>query len=436
MLPTLRGVLVVLAPAPIFALATWWPSFEWLAVGLALIALGALALDWRLAVPLEHLEVSRHHDTKLSLAAANPIRLRVRNRARRALQIWVRDEPPHEFELDQAVLEAEVPPRKTWESVYHVRPLRRGNYRFGSVNLRWLGPFGLVKRQAAVGLGRTVKVYPNLLDIRRYDLLLRRNRLQEIGLRRARQFGEGTSFERLREYLPDDDFRRIDWKATARRHRPVAIEYQPERSQNLIVVLEAGRMMQTPVEGISKLDFAVNAALMLTYVATGKGDKVGLLSFADEITHFLKPRAGRSHFYRILERLYAIEPVPIEPNYRRALTYLAHVQRKRALIVIFTDFSGGLGVGSLVSHALMLTRRSLPLVVTISDPDVHRIARVSPHSSSEVYQRAAAMTLLQERNLVLERLQRRGVLTLDVPANELSAAVINRYLALKGRVRL
>ena len=201
-------------------------------------------------------------------------------------------------------MEGHVAPRGTWEFIYHVRPLRRGDYQFGDLSLRWLGPLGLVIRQANVDAKEPVKVYPNLLDVRRYDLLLRRNRLQEMGLRTTRQFGEGTEFERLREYLPDDEYRRINWKATARRNFPVTTEYQTERSQQVIAVLDAGRMMQSPVADIAKLDYVVNAVLLLTYVATGKGDRVGMLSFADDVMHYLSPRQGRGQFYRMLELLY------------------------------------------------------------------------------------------------------------------------------------
>lgn len=279
-------------------------------------------------------------------------------------------------------------------------------------------------------------MYPNLLDVRRYDLLLRRNRLQEIGLRHTRQFGEGTEFERLREYLPDDEFRRIDWKATARRLRPVTVEYQTERSQNVIAIMDTGRMMQSPVADIAKLDYVINAVLLLAYVATGKGDKVGMMSFAQDVKQFLAPRQGRGQFYRMLELLYGLKAEPVESDYRKALSYLAYKQRKRALVVLFTDLSSGMSMDALVSHVAVLARRSLPLVVTISDPDVVAAAKKRPFDSQTVYQRAAAAQLLDDRQVVLDNLRRRNVLTLDVPANQLSIAVINRYLELKAKTML
>jgi uncharacterized protein (DUF58 family) len=324
----------------------------------------------------------------------------------------------------------------TWKSVYHVQPLRRGDYAFGNITLRWTGPLRLILRQAKVKMEMPVKVYPNLLDIRKYDLLLKKNRLQELGLRTTRMFGEGTEFERLREYLPDDEYRRINWKATARKHRPVTLQYQTERSQTVLAVLDTGRMMQSPVADIAKLDYAVNAVLFLSYVATGKGDRVGVMSFADDVKHYLAPKQGRGQFYRMLEVLYGIDATQVEPNYRKALAYLAVKQRRRALVVIFTDLSSGASLDSLVAQVSLLARSSLPLVVTISDPDVHAASAQMPRDSLSVYQRATASQMLDERRRVLDTLRKRGVLTLDVPANQLSLAVINRYLELKGRTLL
>jgi uncharacterized protein (DUF58 family) len=442
MIPTTRAVLLLLLAAPIVAAGTWAPGLEWVAGVYALLVLALCLLDYRLAGNVHRFEVAREHDTKLSLGAANPIHVSVRSRHRRDVTIWLRDEPPDAFEIETRVLTGVVPARNTWTDAYHVRPLQRGDYAFGNLNLRWLGPLGLIVRQARIEAAGPVKVYPNLLDVRRYDLLLRRNRLQEMGLRHTRLFGEGTEFERLREYLPDDEFRRIEWKATARRHRPVTIEYQTERSQSVVAVLDAGRMMQSPISApgkagrIAKLDYVINAVLLLAYVATGKGDKIGLMTFADDVIHFSKPRQGRGQFYRMLETLYAVEAQPVEPNYQLALNYLALKQRKRALIVIFTDLSGGMSLQSLVAQVSLLAKRSLPLVVTISDPDVHDAARQIPHDSPTAYQRTTAGQLLDERQIALDHMYKQGVLTLDVPADGLSLAVINRYLELKGRTLL
>jgi uncharacterized protein (DUF58 family) len=433
---TIRGTILLLFAGPFLAAATWAPALLYVGIIYIAFVLGLLAVDYRLGGRVDRFEIRREHDTKLSLGADNPIHLHLYNRGPRPVRFSMRDEPPDAFVVDERILQGQAATRGQWHAVYRVRPLRRGDYQFGDITVRWLAPLGLVARQGRVAAANPVKVYPNLLNVRRYEILLRRNRLQELGLRNARLMGQGTEFERLREYLPDDEYRRIDWKATARRHRPVTIEYQSERSQNIMMVLDIGRMMQSPVDQIAKLDYVINAALLFTYVASGKGDKVGMMTFADNVQQFLRPRQGRSQFYRMLELLYSVEAQAVEPDYRRALAYLAVKQRKRSLVVLFTDLSGGMGMQSLVAHLGVLARHSLPLVVTISDPDIHRAARQSPYDSLSVYRRAAAAQLLDARKVTLEDLQRQGVLTLDVPADQLSIAVINRYLELKARTRL
>lgn len=445
MLPTLRAVLLAALAAPLMALGAWLPAFEWIGWLVFGIVVGAWWFDWHWAGDMQRFEISRTHDARLSLGADNLITLKVYNRGR-AVQFWMRDEPPDAFlamgsgsemqpveKIKALIKHGQVGTRQTWSESYTVHPLRRGDYAFGDIHLRWPGPLGLALRQGRYPAASPVKVYPNLLDVRRYDLLLRRNRLQEIGLRNSRMFGEGTEFERLRDYQPDDDFRRINWKATARRLRPTTIEYQTERSQTVMLALDTGRMMQSPVAHMAKLDYVINSALLLAYVVAGKGDKVGLMSFADQVNHYLSPQAGRGQFYRMLEHLYAVEAQPVEPDYRKALSYLATKQRKRALVVIFTDLSGGVSMSNLVSQAALLAKRSLPLVVTISDPDVHAAAMQLPQNSLAAYQRMVASQALTDRQLALEDLRRQGVLTLDTPANQLSMAVINRYLELKGK---
>ena len=427
---------MLLVAAPILALGTWLPWLQWVAAFFVLACLGLFFYDWRLAGRVERFEVGRQMDSKLSLGAENQITLHVRNLSRRATPLWVRDEPPDEFVNERLLHETQLSGLGRWQTAYLVRPLRRGDYHFSDVTLRWQGPFGLVRRQGQIEAKTPVKVYPNLLDVRRYDLLLRQNRIQELGLRNTRLLGEGTEFERLREYLPDDDFRRINWKATARRNRPVTMEYQSERSQNIVAVLDTGRMMQSPVANMAKLDYVINAVLLLGYVATGLGDKVGLMTFADDVGSFLTPRQGRGQFYRMLEYLYAIEPQPVEPNYGRALSYLAYRQRKRSLMIFFTDISGGTGINQLVSNMSVVSKRSLPLVVTISDPDIVHASRTRPTDSLSVFQQAAAAELLDKRQVTLDTLRYRGVDTLDVPANQLSISVINRYLNLKAKQKI
>lgn len=433
---TPRGLVLLLITAPLIALTALLGISEWFGWGWILLAGTLFVADWWLAGPVSQFEVSRVHDSRLNLGVTNRIGVEVTNRARRPIWVTARDEPPPLFAATGNRMSEHIPPYQTWTTSYDVLPPRRGDFPFGQIHLRWTGPFRFVRRQAATETAGQVKVYPNLLDVRKYDLLLRQNRLKELGLRHTRLRGGGTDFESLREYRPDDEYRRINWKATARRRRPVTVEYQTERSQNIMAMVDVGRMMQSPVGPLSKLDYVLNTVLLLAYVSGGMGDRVGLLTFADRVETFLQPKAGRGQFYRMLELLYKVEPQSVEPAYRQALDYLALKQRRRSLVVLFTDLSSGYGMDELLANASLMAQRHLVLIVTIRDPDVTRLADQTPQSGDDLYEQMTAQRLLEKRQLALDRLTRLGVLTLDVPADQLSIAVIDRYLQLKTKMKL
>jgi len=431
---TFRTFLLILMAALPLAFGLNWMALGWLVLVVAL-----LLADWRLTPAADAWQLTRRHDERLSLAAQNRIDIDVHlRRGPRPVRVWLRDEPPPSFGLadNERILSGIVTPGATATFAYHLRPPRRGDYAFGDLHLRWQSPLGLLRRQARIPAGEPVKVYPNLVDVRKYDLLLHKNRLWELGLRSARIFGSGTEFERLRDYLPDDEYRRINWKATARRGKPISVEYETERSQNIIALLDIGRMMRSPVGDVAKLDYAINAVLLLGYVAAQKGDKVGVMTFADQVEGWLAPRGGKGQFHRMLEVLYAVDSQAVEPNYNTAFGYFAARQNKRSLVLVFTDLTGSVSTDALLAQMARLRQRHLAVLVTLRDPTVQRLAHQGIHDSASLYQRTVAERLLDERRLVLDRLQRRGVHTLDVAADELSVAVINRYLELKAKTMI
>ena len=449
-MPTLRLLLLALVAALLLALAEFSPVFVVAAFVYASAVVGLAWLDRRLSDPPSAFEIARQHDQRLSLDADNAVEITVRHRGARDTTIQLRDEPPDEWVtplsrkvhsgrgargegLGPPVFSSKLAARSSQTFQYTVHPLRRGDYRFERITLRWLGPLGLMWRQHQYDLAAPVQVYPNVIEVRKYDLLLRNNRLQDLGLRTARKFGEGREFERLRDYLPDDDYRHISWKATARRHKPITMEFESERSQTIFVAFDVGRMMNAPVGDMNRLDYVINAVLLFSYVVLGKGDRVGMMTFADQVTHYLEPKSGRAQFYRMLDLLYRVETQPVEPDFGRALSYLKLKQRRRALVVVFTDLTGGLSMQRLASGVVGLRPPHLPLVVTISDPALKELGERVPATEAAAFERVAAQRVLDDRRATLQRLEMQGAMTLDVPASQLSASVINRYLEVKGR---
>jgi uncharacterized protein (DUF58 family) len=433
---TFRALLLLMVAAPLLIAGSFSPVMIVIAGVYIMLVVGAVILDATLAPRRADIEVTRRNDSKLSLGAANPIFVNVRLRKphRMAnLMVDVRDEPPDAYVISERVLKGGLSFTKPLSVRYYVTPHARGDYAFGRTSLRWSGPLGLMVRQATYDTVAPVKVYPNLLETRKYELLARTGRLNELGLRKLRLRGQGMEFERLRDYTPDDEYRTISWKATARRGKPIAVEYQTERSQNVITLLDAGRLMRAPIGPLAKLDYAINSTLLLGYIAGLKGDYVGNLVFADEVMSYLPPKTGTVQFQRLLESLYAIQSQPTVPNYQGAVSYLKVRRPRRALVVLYTDLSTGSDLDELVTAMASLYPRHLPLVVTMNDPGVLVLSRQAPTSAAAVYERAIAEQLMDERRLVLNRLEQRGVLTIDVPAHQLNAAVINRYLQLKAR---
>ncbi|MEZ4676157.1 MAG: DUF58 domain-containing protein [Caldilineaceae bacterium] len=436
---TIRSWLLLITAAPLLAAWSFGVVWAWSALIWLLFVCALLLADRQLSPASQAWLVTRHHEERLSLAAQNPITIHLLlRRGTRPVRLWVRDEPPPSFRQRTAdqILSATATPNQAVQLTYELYPPRRGDYRFGDIHLRWVSLLGLWRRQATFPAAAPVKVYPNLVDVRKYDLLLRKHRLWELGLRNTKIRGAGTEFERLRDYLPDDEYRRINWKATARRGMPISVEYETERSQQILVLLDVGRMMRSPVGDVAKLDYAINAVLLLAYVAAQKGDKVGFLAFADAIETWVAPRSGKGQFYRLLEQLYAMESRPVEPDYHQAFGYFAARQHKRSLVLVFTDLTGSVSTEALLVQMTRLRQSHLPLLVTMRDPTVQWMAKQEVKDSNTLYQRTMAEQLLDERQLTLEQLTHRGVLTLDVPADQLSLAVINRYLELKAQNRI
>jgi len=430
-------------------------------VGLLLVAVALV--DWWLARDVRRLELARTVEDKLSLAEWNPVTLTLRNPTARTMRVEVRDVIPPDFQTDDAPALAVtstgfsllVAPDAGASVTYRVRPRHRGNYAFGEQHVRAAGPLGLVRRQRVIpGSAKPVRVYPSLRGLRRYELQVRRGLAQEAGTKALRIPGASTEFEGLREYVPDDEFRRINWKATARRGKAIVNQYQTERSQNVVLLLDCGRLMGARADlpstdestalvegevtgGLVKLDYVVNSALLLAYVAGLRGDRVSLLTYGDGVRAFIPPTRGRRAFLRVVDTLYAVASEPVEPDHALAFQFLASRNLRRSLVVLFTDLADRESSSALVANLLRAARHHLVVCVTLADPTVSRpAADPTPASSQALYEKMVAQRLLDERAGVLATLTQRGVYSLDTDADRLSPGLIDAYLELKQRGRV
>lgn len=431
MVPSGLLIALLLAATPLFALGGYVPTLPMIGVGVMVGLLLVAVADNLLSRRRDELLVSRRAPEVLSLGVENRVEIDLRNRSGRSLTVQVKDDPPAEFATPERLRRARL---HRWEHAvvsYVTTPHRRGDYAFGDLHVRCLSRLRLSWWQATEPQAQGVRVYPDLQQIREFDAMARRGRLEEIGLRSARARGEGTEFESLREYVPDDSFRHIDWKATARRGAPITRQYQAERNQTLVIMIDAGRMMAATTGAMRRVDYAVNAALMLAHVAGRMGDSVGLLVFSDRIKTWVGPSQGASQSERMLEELYALEADAVEPDFRAAVTFLRQRARKRALICAFTDLVEPEISGQALSYLSSLRPQHLPVVATVADEQIRAMAAAMPADSLEAYEKALASRTLQQRALALATLRSRGALVCDARPEELAGAVVSRYLSVK-----
>jgi len=380
--------------------------------------------------------VHRSLPEPFSLGEPEEVDVTVVNSAAAGLLGRIADHAPDDLKAAPREVSGSFDERGVLRLRYRTRSPRRGAFRFGPVDLQVWRQGGWWRRQVRLALHQDVAVFPNVVAIRRIQLSLRRGLRAMAGLRRAKPPGASTAFAGLREYVRGDDVRRVSWTATARRDRPVMVEVEAERGQQVVIAIDCGRLMTAPAGDLYKLDHAVNAALMLAWVAQAYGDRVGMMTFDDNVLGFIKPERGAIQLRRITEALYAVQPQFVEPDFGHAMTHLALRVTRRSMVVVLTDVQDPQASRELVAHTLRLAARHLVLVVAMSDPSMLS-ARDDPIDTSDrAYEWAAAEEFAAGRRESFELLRRGGVLGLDVVAGKLSPALVERYLELKERALL
>lgn len=434
-------LLLALAVIP-YALSGLHPQLAVAGLAYNVCLLVLLVIDYRLTQRPWQITVSRSVADRLSVGRSNPVLINVTNAGASHLVVRLKDDFAPNLESDTELFEFNLPAGAMSMLEYKLTPRRRGVYKFGNVTVRYLSKLGLFWRQKVAKHEEEVKVFSDLKAL--YDLSIKLAQSTELGELHQRKRGQGTDFASLREYMVGDDAKAIDWKATARRDRPVVRTYEAEQEQRLLVLIDAGRMMVSDLEGLTRFDHALNAALCLALTGLSHNDQVGLGAFADKPLMYLPPRRGKAYMKNILENTFTLEARMVEPDYVGMLSYFAGNQKGRSLIVVLTDLTDPTGSQALLTGLASLSSRHLPFCVTLKDRQIISAAKprsFTPATPNEeamgaIYRRAVATDLLEQRELALSVLQRRGCLVLDCPPQELSDKLVNAYLEIKTRARL
>jgi uncharacterized protein (DUF58 family) len=356
----------------------------------------------------------------------------IQNCSDRNLAVRLRDDVPQDFSATPDHFNLRLTPRSRSSVHYELEPGNRGVFNLEAVYVRVTSLLGFWQRYLRYGVESRLHVYPDMRQMREYALLARTDRLSLLGLRRSRRIGQDNEFERLRDYTLDDNYKYIEWRSTARRGKLTVKDFQANQSQRVLFLVDCGRMMTGTSQGISLLDHALNAALMLSYVALCKGDSAGLLCFADEIQRYVPPRGGMNQMNRLLHATFDRFPRLVESRYDQAFVYLNSHCRKRTLVILLTNVIDEVNANQVSQYLTRLVGRHLPLAVLLRDHAI--FDAVGPYADeAALYRAAAAAEIINWRRGVLADMTSQGVLSLDVFPEQATAPLVNRYLEIKAR---
>ncbi len=424
--PLVVAIFVDLSPATAHFVNSVGVTLNFLVFGLGLV-------DLVISPSLRKIDMHREMADVMSVGARNAVRIWLTNRNRQTVAVEFQDEPPQPCLTDGLPFIISLAPLKARYRVYYVEPHHRGKTHFGSVYLRARSRLGFWMFFDSRPAEKAVKVYPDIQAVHGIELLARRNRLAETGLKLSRLRGRGTEFDRLREYRREDEFRHIDWKATARQRQIISREYVVERNQNILIVLDCGRSMCNELGGISHLDRALNAAIVLSYIALRQGDNVGFLAFSNRTERWVRPVRGAGAIQTIIRHTYDIEPRYEASDYSLMVEELRRRFRKRSLVVLLTHALDELHLDAITRHVRELRSPHLVLASFLRNVPLYERMQSIPKSDVDAFQIAAAAEMVHTQTRQIAELQHSGLLVLDTLPEELSASLISRYLDIKAR---
>lgn len=420
----LVSALLALAAMPMPALLAPTLGFLAIVIGLALA-------DWRISRADTQPQVERVFPDRMVRKRRAAVLYRV-SRARRPASVTILDEMPEELGGDLAVEGIRIDPDRRSEVSREIVPTRRGTFEMGPIYVAWKSRLGLFQFRAAAPAGGNAVVFPPASAAPPRAGLTHRSLREELGMRPRTARGEGTEFESMREYVAGDDPRHVDWHASARRGRLIVRQYQTERRHTVMIAVDTGRLMAARVESASKLDHALDCAIALARACGEYGDRVGFIAFDRELRAMLRPRSGPGGVGALIDASTGLTHFSFEPDYRVMVETLARYQKKRALVVVLTDFVEGSASRELESYLGVLARRHCVLLVALRDRLLAQLDVRAPEITRErLYRRLALQDLAVEREAALARIARFGAQTLDLDPARVTAPVLNRYLAIR-----
>lgn len=376
---------------------------------------------------------SRITGKMFSLGNENLVQLSVVNRSAQKLKITIIDEIPFQFQKRDMRMRIELKPGEKQLLGYNLRPVIRGEYVFNTINLFVQTNFGMVQRRFVMDANEMVRVYPSVIDMKKYELLAMSKISIYQGVKKIRRLGHSYEFEQIKNYVHGDDFRSINWKATSRRADLMVNQYEDERSQQIYSLIDKSRTMRMPFNGLSLLDYSINASLVISNIALKKHDKAGLFTFSDKIGSSIKAEKGRHQLRRILEALYNEEERKMEANYELMYNGVRNLIRGRSLIFFYTNFESLYALERVLPLLRKINSTHLLVVMFFENTEVKDFSSSPAKDVEEIYLKTIAQKFVSEKNQVVQLLRQYGIQSILTRPEDLSINTVNKYLELKAR---
>lgn len=422
-------IVVILLLGSGYVLAPFFVIGQWTLFVLLLV----VSADVHSLYRIRGIQAFRQCADRLSNGDENEVSIRVESSYPYPVSLEVIDEIPVVFQKRDVDFRTKLQANEGKTITYRLRPTRRGVYSFGYVRVFVTGKIGLVSRCYTCAEPFDIKVYPSYLMLHQYELLAMNDHLTELGIKRVRRVGHHTEFEQIKEYVKGDDYRTINWKASARRHELMVNVYQDERSQQIYNVIDKGRVMQQAFREMTLLDYAINASLVLSYVAMRKEDKAGLVTFDEQFDSFVPASKQSGYMQTLLENLYSQQTTFGETDFSALCVHLNKHVSKRSLLVLYTNFSSMGSMNRQLAYLTQLNLRHRLLVVFFEDADLKEYIAQPAKDTEDYYRHVIAEKFAYEKRLIVSTLKQHGIYSLLTTPENLSIDVINKYLEMKSR---
>ena len=382
------------------------------------------------------IKANRTTAERFSNGDQNRVQLQVFNDYAFPVKLSVIDELPVQFQERNWIRKFKLDAGQRSDIEYFLRPVQRGEYVFGHINIYIYSPLALVKRRYIIEEEQLVKVYPSYMQMRRYQLLAVSNRLQEAGVKRIRRLGHSMEFEQIKEYVRGDDYRTINWKATARKSDLMVNNYTDERSQQIYCVINKGRIMKMPFDGMTLLDYAINASLVLSNVALVKHDRAGLITFAENVDSFLPADKKPTQMNLLQEMLYRQQTLYLEPDFEKLYSVIRGRITQRSLLVLFTNFESIYSLEREMASLKRIAKYHLLLVVFFENTELKTLTEKKASTVEDIYIKTIADKFVYEKRLMIKELHKNGIASILTSPENLTVNAINKYLELKTRMSI